>query len=250
VARLTNVAVSTRIIKDWQQSILAGRDPRRQRPALDRAADLMLDIARGSGDTGELNGGLEEFGRECGTAGLSLSDASELVASMNRCAKRRVRRQLDSHGAALSVAKGWMVGREHWTSSHAPTGYVGIDTLRLRIEQQFRQCHALGVTLGSSHVLAAFELDPFSCRELVLRGSDLAETIGPLFTSGETVAACENGRVLVFTALTPLTAAKTAEIRRHIEQVLGLAAGSVRVWIEPLAFEILHLASHLDELSS
>lgn len=206
----------------------------------------LLDSLRGLWDQSvEPADVAQRFGIECGERGHSLGDATAWFSALTEQMPRQRRAQVDRWQVAVRLSEGWMQGVERAERDHGGAMST-VEVLRLRINQQYDRCSALGLDAAAEHTLAIIDARPDAGKgsvELARRMQDLAFEY---FAAGETVAV-DQLRLIV---LTPRTPELATTVRALVDELSGLTrAASFHGWIEPLPTDRRHVGELINELA-
>lgn len=221
----------------WLAAIEARRPLRSDH---DRIVEYTVDVvetvlARPSG----MQGAMARFGSRLGGEGWTLEDASEWVELLARLCCSSVATSLRSFDCGVALARGWTEGHLH--GLHADECFDGVTgmctpaVLRLRLQQVFEHCAALGVPAGAVHRLVILDADISGVGALE---SDavmvvLADLVQQKFTSGETIAR-DGSRIFVLATNSERLPITLTTLIEDAHRRSLLYAARVLGWIEDL----------------
>jgi hypothetical protein len=240
--RLSSMTRRGRPEPDWRVSLRALFGNGRHEATLDGLEPLFERLAVEHGD---IEPYLVEVGRRCGAGGHSLDDTAAWISLFARTSSPAVQAKVLSRRAAMQLGGGWMRGHNELAIT-ATVDPFDVTHLRTRLHQEYDRLQAFGLNPTDELLLVVLEA---AFTDETIPSSTMAAAARTVFTAGDTVAECPNGRVVVLTRhltgvanLARLTAARAARAAkaRH---------GGVRVWIETLAQDRSTLDAFLGELT-
>ena len=164
--------------------------------------DLVASITTGA--WARVDGALRRFGLALGRAGWLLEEVTEWVGVLadDHALTRSQRGAMVRFASGASLGSGWsrgfLDGFSQSGCTEPLTGLVTLPVMRLRLEQVYKQCRAVGVVPAAFYRLIVIDPDvergePFE-REASLMV--LASIVRDRFDTGETIA-FHAGRILV-----------------------------------------------------
>jgi hypothetical protein len=228
----------------------AGGGPAGITPHLqDAAEDLAVAADR---RTAGLAGFLSRFGWQAGRDGWPLPVLSGWVETLARTSGAKA---LLSFDMAMALSAGWADGFLHGAGQDdcvdPTTGLARVGVLRLRIEQIYAHCAALGV--DPELVYAVVVVDPeLTDHPLMERNAArvaVASEVRRLFRSGETVAV-HRDRVLVLVSRTQELEDRVAILSAALHTHPMLRHDPMATWVERLPALPGAVASFLEDLTA
>jgi hypothetical protein len=189
---------------------------------------------------------ITSLGREIAFEGHTLADANRWLELLAVPADEQLRELLDSRAAAIAVAQGWTDGtlhrRERLDSQITPLPAV----LHL-LRQQYSRPVDLAGSASEGPILVVVDVSQVVTDRLDthrLRASLLRHLRSEL-PAAYPIAQGANGNLLVLVERSAGLANKIVSIDQAIVNDPALEQQVIRVWLEPLASDRIHLESHL-----
>jgi hypothetical protein len=197
---------------------------------------------------------LRRFGRRLGADGWTLPVLSASVgqlAGIDTVAAAR----FDHFDTGIALAEGWTEGARATAGVDGCldplTGLVRLPVLRIRLEQVYDQCAALGVPAEQAYRLVVIDCAAGRQPPFVRDATHVvaAEHLRRAFTSGETLCATGSGRLLVLTAMTRSLPTQVVVLLEGLQATPLLHQAPVLAWIEPLPADPSDISAFLADVS-
>jgi GGDEF domain-containing protein len=221
----------------WVNAIdeLDGLGSDRDRVA-DRAADLVETLfTRPIG----AKGALERFGSRLASEGWSLEQVSRWVDVLVDSCDSSQAAYLRTFEAGVAMSHGWTEGHLYGLRAadclDPVTGLCTTSVLKIRMQQAFEQCAALGVEANWMYRLVIVDADINDCNGLEADAIMvvLADVVQKAFRAGETIAR-EGGRVFVLANMSETLYDDARTLLDSSRKLALLNTSRVLTWVEDL----------------
>ena len=200
-----------------------------------------------------LTGAISRFGGLLGSDGWPLDNVARWFAELHPHVSRKHRASLTSFAASTALAAGWAAAYVRGAGSDQcidPVTALGTAlVLRLRIDEVYAQCRALGVRVGDAFRLVVIDSDvdalgPFD-RDAVLLTT--AAICSDVFRTGETIVRCGN-RIVVLTGVSGDSELNEALLTERVAQAPLVRSAHPIVWNDHLPTSFGDVDRYLGEL--
>lgn len=239
----------------WIETISSAADLGRDRA---RIADYTADVVetlfvRPDG----IGGALARFGHRLGSEGWPLEQVSCWIDWLAEICSNPPSNYLRSFASGVSLAHGWTEGNLRGMRAEecfdAVTGLCTMAVLRLRLQQVFEQCAALGLEPNWLHRLVIIDADVADCTGISTLEADavmvvLADLVQQRFVAGETIAR-EGGRIFVLVNNAEQITERLASVLEATRDRSLFRAARVIGWVEDLPAASAQIDRYMADLS-
>jgi len=154
-----------------------------------------------------------------------------------------------TRAAAVNVADGWNAGVLNRTQ-HVNSRLTPLPIFLQLVQQRYLQADEYAVPPSQQVVIVVVDVQHVvgSRLEQARVQRTVTEHLRHVFNAGQPVSAGTNGNLAVMVERSPSLLDDVAAVSRAIAADATLSAHALRVWIEPLSDDQIHLESHLESL--
>lgn len=236
----------------WVETIHSAADLGSDRSRIsDYAADVVETLFSRPASVG---GALTRFGRRLGSEGWPLEQVSCWIDWLAEICTTPPANYLRTFASGVSLAHGWTEGNLRGMRAEecfdAVTGLCTTAVLRLRLQQVFEQCTALGLEPNWLHRLIIIDADvaEISTLEADAVMVVLADLIQQTFTAGETITR-EGGRIFILVNNADRLPERLAAVLEDTRSRSLLHAARILGWIEDLPAASTQIDRYMADLS-
>ncbi len=197
---------------------------------------------------------LRRFGRRLGADGWILPVLSACVGRLTSIDSIAAAR-FDHFDTGIALAEGWTEGARATAGVDGCldplTGLVRLPVLRIRLEQVYDHCAALGLPVDQAYRLLVVDCADGGHPPFVRDATHVvaAEHLRRTFTSGETLCATDSGRLLALAATSRSLPAMVTSLIEGLRATPLLQQVAVLAWIELLPADPCDISAFLADVS-
>src|SRR3954447_3480620 len=156
---------------------------------------------------------------------------------------------LKTRASAVNVADGWNAGVLNRTQ-HVNSRLTPVPIFLQLVQQRYLQAGEFDTSPSQQVVIVVVDVQHVvgSRLEQARVQRTVTEHLRGVFNAGQPVSAGTNGNLVVMVERSPSLLDDVAAVSRAIASDPTLSSHALRVWIEPLSDDEIHLASHLESL--
>jgi hypothetical protein len=192
---------------------------------------------------------LVEFGYVLGADNCELEFAMRSLELLAEAAGPSVAAVLNTRATAVSVADGWNAGvldRIQYTHSNMTPVPIFLQL----VQQRYLQSNQFSVPASQQVGIVVVDVQHVVGNRLEVARVQRTVTVQlrRVFNAGQPISEGPNGNLVVMVERGPTLLEDVAALSRAIMAEPSLSTHAVRVWIEPLSDDEIHLQSHLESL--
>jgi hypothetical protein len=192
---------------------------------------------------------LVEFGYTLGADNRELEFAMRSLQLLGEAGGPSFSAALQTRGAAVNVADGWNAGVLDRTE-HVNSNITPVPIFVQLIQQRYLQSDQFSVSPSQQVAIIVVDVQHVVGNRLELARVQrtVIDHLRRVFNAGQPISEGPNGNIVALVERGPTLLEDVANVSRSIAAEPSLSTQALRVWIEPLSDDEIHLESHLESL--